>query len=190
MSAINVSVSPETDPPPSPDEPLAPEAPEAPVPPPAPQFQDLSRIVASLTRIETTLVSMERALDAVRGVCVVNAELTAANVAMRGASCTNAANGSNGTGGPNGTNGPSASNGTNGANAATQRVVTYIVGATDVALVGNEHTFDMRNTLKAADAKWNSAPPARWVVPVSAWNENRAVWETTFGVSFVERATA
>ena len=165
ISAINVSVSPETDPPPSPDEPLAQDG--------LPNTAQLACIVASLTRIETTLGAMERGLDAVRGVCVVNAELTAANVAMRGAS-TASANGANGTNSANG----------------TQRVVTYIAGATDVALVGNEHTFDMRNTLKAADAKWNSAPPARWVVPLAAWNENRATWETTFGVSFVERATA
>lgn len=177
VSPTCVSVSPETDPPPSPDDP-DPVAPMA-----------LSCIVASLTRIETTLGSMERALDAVRGVCAVNAELTAANVAMRANGAVGpagaSANGANGANGPVGTNG--ASNGAS--NGSSSRVVTYIVGAADVALVGNEHTFDMRSTLKAADAKWNSAPPARWVVPSAAWSESRAAWETTFGVSFVERAS-
>lgn len=177
LSPTCVSVSPETDPHPSPDD-TAPTAPTAPLAPTA-----LSCIVASLTRIESTLGSMERALDAVRGVCAVNAELTAANVFMRASASANSAGGAAPTSGDNGAN--SAANGAVG----SSRVVTYIVGAADVALVGNEHTFDMRSTLKAADAKWNSAPPARWVVPSAAWTEHRAAWETTFGVSFVERAS-
>jgi hypothetical protein len=71
---------------------------------------------------------------------------------------------------------------------ATSKVFSYIVGATDVALVGNDHTFEMRAALKASNAKWTtSAQPARWVVSQEAWSERRAEWEATFGVSFVER---
>jgi ABC-type sugar transport system substrate-binding protein len=74
--------------------------------------------------------------------------------------------------------------------AATSKVVSYIVGATDVALVGNDHTFEMRAALKASNAKWTtSAQPARWVVSQEAWAERRAEWEATFGVSFVERVS-
>ena len=158
LSPTDVSLSPESDPPPSPDGAAAP----------------MVCIVSSLARIEQTLCLMERALDAVRGVCSVNSELTAANFALRSGAVTPSASGAPGAAAAPG---PSA------------RVVSIIVTATDVALVGNEHTFDMRNTLKASNvnAKWNSAPPARWVVSVAAWTEHKAAWESTFGVSFVER---
>jgi hypothetical protein len=160
----DVSVSPEADPPPSPYEPAA-------------------LVVSSLARIETTLSSIERALDAVRGACSVNAELASANVALRAASASYV---------PSAACAPSASAACAPAPASgsSARVVSFIVSPTDVALVGNEHTFDMRDTLKATGARWTSVPPARWVVSSQAWEDNRAAWESRFGVSFAERAAA
>ena len=171
----------------------------------------LASIAASLSRIETTLGSMERALDAVRGVCAVNAELVAANVALRASasslcsapasSLCSASTGATGATWPmapasslcsasTGATGPMAPMAPMAPTGATSKVVSYIVGATDVALVGNDHTFEMRAALKASNAKWTtSAQPARWVVSQEAWSERRAEWESTFGVSFVERAS-
>lgn len=177
ITTMDVSVSPEADPPPSPvtardsadqvDMAGIPRAPN----------EELLSIAASLSRIETTIGSMERTLDAVRGVCSVNAELAAANVALA-ASANTGAN----------TCATSANTCAAAAPKPNGKVVAYIVGATDVALVGNEHTFDMRSALKSSNAKWTSVPPARWVIQSEAWVEYRPVWESTFGVTFVERA--
>ena len=155
---------------------------------------------------------MERALDAVRGVCAVNAELVAANVALRASasslcatgatgpmaqmapassfcSASTASTASTGATGPMAPMASMAPMAPTGPMAPASKVVSYIVGATDVALVGNDHTFEMRAALKASNAKWTTgAQPARWVVSQEAWSERRAEWEATFGVSFVERA--
>jgi hypothetical protein len=182
---MDFSVSPEADPPPSPvyvrdhadQTDQTDQADQAGIP--RAQNEELLLIAASLSRIETTLGSMERTLDAVRGVCSVNAELAAANVALAasGASCASGANVAAASGAASGA-----------APKPNGKVVAYIVGATDVALVGNEHTFDMRSALKSSNAKWTSVPPARWVIQSEAWVEYRPVWESTFGVTFVERA--
>ena len=167
---MDFSVSPEADPPPSPVSARAPN-------------DELLSIAASLSRIETTIGSMERTLDAVRGVCSVNAELAAANVALASASGAGSAiSASTGAGCAMSAISAAAAPKPNG------KVVAYIVGATDVALVGNEHTFDMRSALKSSNAKWTSVPPARWVIQSDAWVEYRPVWESTFGVTIVERA--
>jgi hypothetical protein len=185
---MDFSVSPEADPPPSPvyvrdhadQTDQTDQTDQAGIP--RAQNEELLSIAASLSRIETTLGSMERTLDAVRGVCSVNAELAAANVALAasGASGANVASVAAASGA--GCGAISAAPKPNG------KVVAYIVGATDVALVGNEHTFDMRSALKSSNAKWTSVPPARWVIQSEAWVEYRPVWESTFGVTFVERA--
>ena len=170
ITTMDFSVSPEADPPPSPVSARAPN-------------DELLSIAASLSRIETTIGSMERTLDAVRGVCSVNAELAAANVALASASGAGSAiSASTGAGCAMSAISAAAAPKPNG------KVVAYIVGATDVALVGNEHTFDMRSALKSSNAKWTSVPPARWVIQSDAWVEYRPVWESTFGVTFVERA--
>jgi hypothetical protein len=213
---FSVSVSPETGPPPTPESVEAAESAESvEARSDAKRSEErseerteeriektgLASIAASLSRIETTLGSMERALDAVRGVCAVNAELVAANVALRASASSLYSTGATGPmapmapasslcSAPTGPMAPMAPMAPTGPMAPTSKVVSYIVGATDVALVGNDHTFEMRAALKASNAKWTtSAQPARWVVSQEAWAERRAEWEATFGVSFVERAS-
>jgi hypothetical protein len=218
---FSVSVSPETGPPPTPESVEAAEAAESAETAESVEARSdakrreerseersektgLASIAASLSRIETTLGSMERALDAVRGVCAVNAELVAANVSLRASASSLCSTGATGATGPmapmapasslcsasTASTGPMAPMAPTGPMAPTSKVVSYIVGATDVALVGNDHTFEMRAALKASNAKWTtSAQPARWVVSQEAWAERRAEWEATFGVSFVERAS-
>ena len=211
---FSVSVSPESGPPPTPEADGAngangavgaeKSAAEARASERSTEVPGLAAIAASLSRIETTLGSMERALDAVRGVCSVNSELVAANLAMRASSASSLCSASTASpasasslcSGSTGPTGPasslcsgSASSLCSGSTGSAGKVVSYILGATDVALVGNDHTFEMRAALKLSNAKWTtSAHPARWVVSQDAWAERRAEWEATFGVTFVERA--
>jgi len=53
-----------------------------------------------------------------------------------------------------------------------------------VALIANSATYEMRDDLKRAGARWSSDAPARWTLPRTAWDENCTPWESSYRVSF------
>ncbi len=68
--------------------------------------------------------------------------------------------------------------------APTERVVNVRVADDTVALIANSATYDMRDDLKRAGARWSSDAPPRWTLPRTAWDENCAAWESSYRVSF------
>lgn len=68
--------------------------------------------------------------------------------------------------------------------AAAERVVNVRVADDAVALIANSATYEMRDDLKRAGARWSSDAPPRWTLPRTAWDDNCATWESSYRVSF------
>ena len=67
---------------------------------------------------------------------------------------------------------------------AAERVVNVRVADDAVALIANSATYEMRDDLKRAGARWSSDAPPRWTLPRTAWDENCTTWESSYRVSF------
>jgi hypothetical protein len=137
----------------------------------------MEEILARLDRVDTALADIRAAVS-------VNAELVHRNVAL--------SIGTSGGGGGGGASGsdpfhfprPYATGNGNG-NAGVERTVSVRLSDDTVALIANPHTFEMKDELKRAGARWASDTPVRWNLPRAAWDENSAAWSSSFHVTFV-----
>ena len=68
--------------------------------------------------------------------------------------------------------------------ASAERVVNVRLADDAVALIANSATYEMRDDLKRAGARWSADAPPRWTLPRAAWDENCATWESSYRVSF------
>lgn len=121
--------------------------------------------------LASRLDRIEAVVGEIRSVVTLNGELMRRNVALT----------HNQSGEPRHV---AASHGAAPASAAAERVVNVRVADDAVALIANSATYEMRDDLKRAGARWSSDAPPRWTLPRAAWDENCASWESSYRVSF------
>ena len=124
---------------------------------------------AGLLALAARLDRIEAVVGEIRSVVTLNGELMRRNVALTHALPTATAGE------------PRAAH---AAQTAAERVVTVRVADDVVALIANSATYEMRDDLKRAGARWSSDAPPRWTLPRAAWDENSAAWEAAFRVTF------
>jgi hypothetical protein len=131
----------------------------------------MDEVLARLDRVDTALAEIRAAVS-------VNAELVNRNVAL--------------TIGTSGGSDPfhtrpyaTATGNCNGNGTGGERVVSVRLSDDAVALIANTHTFEMKDELKRAGARWASDPPLRWNLTRAAWDENSTAWASSFHVTFV-----
>jgi hypothetical protein len=124
--------------------------------------------------LASRLDRIEAVVGEIRSVVTLNGELMRRNVALT----------HNQSGEPRPV---AAAHGAAGASApasAAERVVNVRVADDAVALIANSATYEMRDDLKRAGARWSSDAPARWTLTRTAWDENCATWGESYRVSF------
>jgi hypothetical protein len=120
--------------------------------------------------LASRLDRIEAVVGEIRSVVTLNGELMRRNVALT----------HNQSGEPRHT----AAHGAAAPASTAERVVNVRVSDDAVALIANSATYDMRDDLKRAGARWSSDAPPRWTLPRTAWDENCAAWESSYRVSF------
>jgi hypothetical protein len=129
---------------------------------------------ALVLALASRLDRIEAVVGEIRSVVTLNGELMRRNVALT----------HNQSGEPRHVAAPHGAAPHGAAPAAAERVVNVRLADDAVALIANSATYEMRDDLKRAGARWSSDAPPRWTLPRTAWDENCTTWESSYRVSF------